>query len=222
MAAHLGWQTESDTLEKNEDLPFVYMGQIIVDAGFMTEAEMADALFYFKMNRIVADDTIVLNEGHTGDYLFAQYMEFVKRGFRRIFKLAVELLETETLTALKNEVFVYQPLLGNEDHTLMVGFAANYNDMQAMAGFLHENITNGLDIPAFEESKEETFDLFSEALNNINSPCTYMFNISFDLDLPEVRENAVLTAPLIYSASFMILDYNITVFLVDGASYVFS
>jgi hypothetical protein len=196
-------------------------GRKLVEAEVMSEKELADALFYYDMNKLVEENTITLSSDHIEDDFFAEYLNIVKKGFSDFLHAKASCEITAIYSSLQEELIIYQPLVGKEDNMFLTGVAGQEAYLMNMAATLHAKLAEDVDLPPFNPCKEDMLDFYFELLNNINSTCSYKFNINFDMDLPLCHENAVLNAPRIYTAEFMVYDFTITVFLVCGGPSMF-
>jgi hypothetical protein len=185
-----------------------------VDAGILTEEEASDALFYYRMSIFVEENTVSLNNNRLEDVFFAEYLSIVAKGFVDFLKIHVTHDTMEYTNSLTEELIIYQPLIGSGTNRLLVGLAAPAGVLMELAAVLHKRLIDGLDIPAFEKTKEDMIDFYFELINNINSSCSYKFNIDFDLEMPRYQESANLQAALIYTADYSVEEQTIKVFMV--------
>jgi hypothetical protein len=193
----------------------------IVNAGLMTEDEINEVQFFYKMNVFLDENKIILNQNDINDDFFVEYLSIAIRGFKDYLNLKVTYRDIEITSFLQQELFIYQSLKGSDGNSFIVGIAAPADTLMEMAVELYGQLGKGLDLPEFEQTPEDMHDFYFELLNNINSTCSYKFNLDFDLELPQYRENAALYEPYLYTVGFSVLEYNITIFLVHGDSYNF-
>jgi hypothetical protein len=174
-----------------------------------------------SMDVFIDENIVSLNIDLKEEILFDEYTDIVVKGFHDFYNLRVNHSSVKRIKSLENELFVYQPLNGSGNNHFLVGFSGSYDALMALAADLHKQLRMNSAIPAFENNREDMIDLYLETLNNINSSCSYKFNVDFGLDIPEYTENAVLTAPHIYTAHFYVFDHIINVFLINGKTHRF-
>jgi hypothetical protein len=193
-------------------------GQQLVDAQIMTAKELADALFYFNMNNFVEENTVTLSSDHMDDDFFTEYINIIKRGFADFLHVKVTCTEANIYASLQEEIIIYQPLLGQEDNMFLTGIKGSEDYLTRAATVLHKKLAENVDLPPFNPTKEDMLDFYFELLNNINSTCSYKFNINFDMELPLYQENAILNASRIYTADIAFNDFVLNMFLICGGS----
>jgi hypothetical protein len=154
-----------------------------------------------------------------GRELFEKYLPILKSGFMNLFKTPAAYGEIECVGSLTAETFISQRLT-NGGGGFVIGFAADYNALLGIAVSMHRNMIAGTSAPPMDETREDVADFFGETLNHINSACTYRFmDASFDLCVPESKENSIFRAPRIYTVSLNVLFRRITLFLTDEKNY---
>ena len=124
--------------------------------------------------------------------------------------------KAETVTVLQGELFVFQPVIGDENNYYTAGFAAEADVLCAAAEDLYEKLQAKLTMPDYGGTREDAIDLFAEFLNTANGFCALKFDSSFDLQLPDYRERAVLCAPQIAVAPMKIFSHAVQVFFIYG------
>jgi len=196
-------------------------GGLLLDAGVFNQEELDDALFYYNMNAFLEENTIELPAEHTDDEFFTEYMRIVKHGFTNFLHVETKNGDMEIYSTVREEAIIYQSLMGHDKSPFITGIAGPEAYLTEAAAVLHKKFAEEMELPDFEPCREDMLDFYFELLNNINSSCSYMFNIEFDLSLPEYKENAELSAPQIYTAPFKYLDYTISFFLICGSAYAF-
>jgi len=214
-------ETEKLLYAENDDPPEIKLGRMVVDAGIMSAEEMEDIRLLYKSTCILEEYKIAMPEEMFADAFIDEYITIMQEGFHRIYKLDVKFGEKRIAEFMNDEVFISQFVIGNGDNHFLAGIAAKELVLQTAAVDLYDLLKEDLKLPVFGGTKEDTVDLFTEFLNNVNGFCTFKFNVGFDLRLPEFRERAELSAPRIHIVPANFLSHSVDVFLIYGASYKF-
>jgi hypothetical protein len=194
---------------------------ILQTSGIMTGKELEDAMFYYNMDNFLESNTITLPEKNIDGVFFGEYLNITVKGFSDFLHTKAAYGEIAVYSSLQESLVVYQPIKGVDGSTLITGFAGPASNMMEAAAELHKKLSEGFKIPHFQHSKEEMVDFYFELLNNINSACSYKFDMGYDLKLPRYQENTIMTAARIYTAEVSVLQFKIIVFVIFNGDCAF-